>query len=314
MAAKDVKFSRDARERIMKGVDILASYKVVVTGTHPEYHTKETLDALQAYTETGGRLMYLGGNGFYWRVALSDAVPGAIEVRRTEGGIRTWPAEPGEYYHAFDGAYGGLWRRSDRPPTAEAYDDDQYVADALAVLDATGTREAVLVGLSRGGRWAVELAATRPERFLGAMLIDPALPFLAPLPREQANSFDEELDRSDGWAKFNRHYWLREYRDFLEFFASQAFSESHSTKQIEDMVGWGLETSPEALILTQLGAQPASREELEAARAHVDELVAGVGDGRFEVTASPHWALCHDCPARRRLCSHPKERTGGRLR
>jgi pimeloyl-ACP methyl ester carboxylesterase len=154
--------------------------------------------------------------------------------------------------------------RSDRPPTAEAYDDDQYVADALAVLDATGTREAVLVGLSRGSRWAVELAATRPERVLGAMLIDPALPFMAPLPREQSNSFDEELDRSDGWAKFNRHYWMREYRDFLEFFASQAFSESHSTKQIEDMVGWGLETSPEALTLTQLGAQPASRDEMEA--------------------------------------------------
>jgi pimeloyl-ACP methyl ester carboxylesterase len=154
--------------------------------------------------------------------------------------------------------------RSDRPRTAEAYDDDQYVADALAVLDATGTREAVLVGLSRGGRWSVELAAARPERVLGAMLIDPGLPFLAPLPREQNNSFDEELDRTDGWAKFNRHYWLREYRDFLEFFASQAFSESHSTKQIEDMVGWGLETSPETLILTQLGAQPASREEMEA--------------------------------------------------
>jgi pimeloyl-ACP methyl ester carboxylesterase len=154
--------------------------------------------------------------------------------------------------------------RSDRPRTAEAYDDDQYVADALAVLDATGTREAVLVGLSRGGRWSVELAAARPERVLGAMLIDPGLPFLAPLPREQSNSFNEELDRNDGWAKFNRHYWLREYRDFLEFFASQAFSESHSTKQIEDMVGWGLETSPETLILTQLGAQPASREEMEA--------------------------------------------------
>ena len=154
--------------------------------------------------------------------------------------------------------------RSDRPPTAEAYDDDQYVADALAVLDAAGTREAVLVGLSRGGRWAVELAACRPERVLGAVLIDPAVPFMAPLPPEQDNSFHEELDRSDGWAKFNRHYWLREYQDFLEFFASQAFSESHSTKQIEDMVGWGLETDPETLILTQLGAQPASREEMEA--------------------------------------------------
>ncbi|MFO1080953.1 MAG: DUF6605 domain-containing protein [Reyranellaceae bacterium] len=111
--AYDVVTDHDLHE---KGVELLASYKVVLTGTHPEYHTERTLDALQAYTEQGGRLMYLGGNGFYWRVALSDAVPGAIEVRRTEGGIRTWPAEPGEYYHAFDGAYGGLWRRSDRPP------------------------------------------------------------------------------------------------------------------------------------------------------------------------------------------------------
>lgn len=111
--AYDVVTDHDLHE---KGVDILSHYKVVMTGTHPEYHTANTLDALQAYTENGGRLMYLGGNGFYWRVALSEAVPGAIEVRRTEGGIRTWPAEPGEYYHAFDGAYGGLWRRSDRAP------------------------------------------------------------------------------------------------------------------------------------------------------------------------------------------------------
>ena len=99
-----------------EGTALLAPYKVVLTGTHPEYHTVETLDALQGYTETGGRLMYLGGNGFYWRVALSPKVPGAIEIRRTEGGIRTWAAEPGEYYHSFDDAYGGLWRRSDRAP------------------------------------------------------------------------------------------------------------------------------------------------------------------------------------------------------
>ncbi|HYD06790.1 MAG TPA: N,N-dimethylformamidase beta subunit family domain-containing protein [Reyranella sp.] len=99
-----------------EGVELLKPYKVVLTGTHPEYHTANTLDALQGYIDDGGRLMYLGGNGFYWRVALNDKVPGAIEVRRTEGGIRTWAAEPGEYYHAFDGAYGGLWRRSDRPP------------------------------------------------------------------------------------------------------------------------------------------------------------------------------------------------------
>jgi ATP-dependent helicase/nuclease subunit A len=55
------------------------------------------------------------------------------------------------------------------------------------------------------------------------------------------------------------------------------------------------------------------RKELDAARAHLGELVAGVREGRFEVTASPHWALCNDCPAREHLCSHPKELTGRRL-
>jgi len=111
--AFDVITDHDLHE---EGEALLAPYNVVLTGTHPEYHTVETLDALQTYTETGGRLMYLGGNGFYWRVALSDKVPGAIEIRRTEGGIRLWAAEAGEYYHSFDNAYGGLWRRSDRAP------------------------------------------------------------------------------------------------------------------------------------------------------------------------------------------------------
>ena len=79
-----------------EGVEFLSNYKVVLTGSHPEYWTQIGRAAMDGYLRAGGRLMYLGGNGFYWRVALSDAVPGAIEVRRTEGGIRTWPAEPGE--------------------------------------------------------------------------------------------------------------------------------------------------------------------------------------------------------------------------
>jgi len=39
-----------------------------------------------------------------------------IEIRRAEGGIRAWQAEPGEYYHMLDGQLGGMWRRSRRPP------------------------------------------------------------------------------------------------------------------------------------------------------------------------------------------------------
>jgi N,N-dimethylformamidase len=101
-----------------EGTELLRQYKCVLTGSHPEYHTAETLNAVRDYIGTGGRLCYLGGNGFYWRIAVSDLVPGVTEVRRAEGGIRAWAAEPGEYYHALDAAYGGLWRRNGRPPQA----------------------------------------------------------------------------------------------------------------------------------------------------------------------------------------------------
>jgi len=103
-----------------EGVALLKPYRAVLTGSHPEYHTSGTLDALATYTREGGRLAYLGGNGFYWRVARDKAMPWAIELRRAEGGIRTWAAEPGEYYHQLDGQYGGLWRRNRRPPQALA--------------------------------------------------------------------------------------------------------------------------------------------------------------------------------------------------
>ncbi len=99
-----------------EGVALLAGYKCVLTGSHPEYHTPRTLDALAAYVGQGGRLCYLGGNGFYWRIAVSDAVPDVLEVRRAEGGIRAWDAAPGEGHHQLDGGYGGLWRRLGRPP------------------------------------------------------------------------------------------------------------------------------------------------------------------------------------------------------
>ncbi|KST68502.1 N,N-dimethylformamidase beta subunit family domain-containing protein [Mastigocoleus testarum] len=109
----DVITDEDLHEQ---GFSLIESYKVVLTTTHPEYHTKQSLDALKDYSENGGNLMYLGGNGFYWRIAKHQELDGVYEVRRAEGGIRAWAAEPGEYYHSFDGTYGGLWRRNGRPP------------------------------------------------------------------------------------------------------------------------------------------------------------------------------------------------------
>lgn len=99
-----------------EGAALLSRYAVVLTGQHPEYHSTATLNAIAAYLDGGGRLMYMGGNGFYWKVVPHPDGPWALEIRRAEGGIRAWAAEPGEAHHSFDGSYGGLWRRLGRPP------------------------------------------------------------------------------------------------------------------------------------------------------------------------------------------------------
>ncbi|QEX24134.1 large subunit of N,N-dimethylformamidase [Hypericibacter adhaerens] len=99
-----------------EGLSLLSRYPVVLTGSHPEYHSTQMLDALQGYLQRGGRLMYLGANGFYWRIAFHPELSGVIELRRTEDGVRDWQAEPGEYVMSFTGEYGGLWRRIGRPP------------------------------------------------------------------------------------------------------------------------------------------------------------------------------------------------------
>jgi pimeloyl-ACP methyl ester carboxylesterase/predicted glycosyltransferase len=151
----------------------------------------------------------------------------------------------------FDGRGNG---RSDRPMTVEAYAEREFAADALGVMDATGAERAVVVGLSAGALWGVLLAAEHPERVAGAVFIGPA----APVARARAHAtkpFDEPLDSYEGWDKYNRHYWLENHRDFLEFFFRKAFTEPHSTKQIEDCVGWGLDTTGETLALTYLGRE-----------------------------------------------------------
>ncbi len=134
--------------------------------------------------------------------------------------------------------------RADRPETAEAYSDREYVDDAIAVLDAAGMDRAVVVGVSLGGRHALQLAAWYPERAAGVVAIGTALPW--PVPPD----FEEPKDSYEDWGKANRHYWLADYRGWVEFFMSQVFTEPHSIKQQEDGVNWGLETRAETLLLT----------------------------------------------------------------
>ena len=99
-----------------EGAELLKPYRCLITGSHPEYHSTAMLDGIGNYLDQGGRLMYLGGNGFYWRIGIRDDKLGVIEVRRAEDGTRAWMSPVGEYYQSFNGEYGGLWRRNGRPP------------------------------------------------------------------------------------------------------------------------------------------------------------------------------------------------------
>ncbi len=167
----------------------------------------------------------------------------------------------------FDGRGNG---RSDAPQGGDAYSPLEFAEDAVAVMDATGVEKAVVVSLSAGANWALILAAGRPERVLGAAFIGPATPF-GPAHLERArHSFDDVLDSDEEWAKYNCHYWMRDYRSFLEFFWSKGFTEPHSTKQIEDCVEWGLETNPETLIATVEGLNSVGPPEV------VRQLLAGL--------------------------------------
>ena len=106
----------------------------------------------------------------------------------------------------FDGRGNG---RSDRPIDPEAYREEEFAADALAVLDATATDRAVVVSLSRGAERSLLLAAAHPERVEKMAFIAPALPLPPAVSRSTATrEFREPHETYDGWEKFNRHYWL----------------------------------------------------------------------------------------------------------
>jgi N,N-dimethylformamidase len=99
-----------------EGTELLTPYLAVATGTHPEYYSTAMLDAVESYLDGGGRLAYLGANGFYWRVAFDPVRPGVMEVRRGQGGSRAWESAPGEGHLALSGERCGLWRHLGRSP------------------------------------------------------------------------------------------------------------------------------------------------------------------------------------------------------
>jgi N,N-dimethylformamidase len=117
-----------------EGLSSIEDYNVILTGAHPEYWSTQMWKAMVAFQHNGGRLMYLGGNGFYWRSAFHPTKPWLMEVRRTETGARYSETPAGEGFHSYTGEYGGTWRRIGVPPqtlvgigtTATGFDASSY--------------------------------------------------------------------------------------------------------------------------------------------------------------------------------------------
>lgn len=173
----DVVTDEDLHE---EGLRLLGRYDVILTGTHPEYHTANMIKALQGFTDRGGRLMYLGGNGFYWVVSFNEDMPGIMECRRSEAGIRPWEPGHGQFYHAFTGEYGGLWRRNGHPPnhlcgvgmTSQGFDiSEPYVVSPAAadpraafIFEGIEGRRIGAFGLAGGGAAGLEVDRADPAQ------------------------------------------------------------------------------------------------------------------------------------------------------
>ena len=161
--------------------------------------------------------------------------------------------------------------RSDRPEDVAQYTREQLTGDALAVLDRTDTRRAMVVALSRGNEEALDLAGEHPERVVAWVAISPSIGGLGRHYAARARAFAEwEQDHGDddGWGRYNRFSWVRDYSGFLDFFFHQLVPEAHSTKLIEDLLGWGSMTDGITLGRAEVSRVPGPRS--------VEERCAGV--------------------------------------
>ena len=161
-----------------EGLACLEPYACVVTGSHPEYYTTRMWETVRAYTEAGGRLMYMGGNGFFWHIAHHESLPGVIEVRKADVS-RNWENEPGERHLAFSGEFSGGLRTGGRPPQellgvgmeAMGFDrgapyvrgPDSFDPRAAFIFEGVGAEESIgEFGLMTGGAAGIEIDRAEP--------------------------------------------------------------------------------------------------------------------------------------------------------
>ncbi len=166
--------------------------------------------------------------------------------------------------------------RSDRCRDPRRYDVDETARDCLAVMDATGTERALMVGLSKGAQYTLELGRIAPQRMTGAVLIGPLFPYT---PSHHSLLFNRLTFRYyftrwsfpfyRWWGHMNANHWLEDFPAYVEWFISRCVPEPHSSKAIEDGIGWGLETDPATMIAAAGG-------DIHRGRSALRELARGL--------------------------------------
>ncbi len=177
---------------------------------------------------------------------------------------------------------------SDRCRDPRRYGSEEFARDCLAVMDATDTDRAVAASWSRGAHFQLEMSRLAPERFAGAAFIGPMFPYtpshwsILASPRTLP-TFRRPAPAYRWWARFNANHWRQDYPEFAEWFISRFLPEPHSTKAIEDGVGWALETDPETLIATAEGGVQHRRRALRRLAKNIDCPVLVIQGDRDKV-------------------------------
>jgi pimeloyl-ACP methyl ester carboxylesterase/predicted glycosyltransferase len=187
--------------------------------------------------------------------------------------------------------------RSGRSTDPAQYTAERRVGDVIALLDETATERAALVGVSQGGRIAVQVAAGHPDRIDGVVAIAPTFGFTMDHEMGQAIlRFNEDHGRDEGVWRYNQHSWQRDFEGFIRFFIGACFNEPHSSKAYDDGVAYALETNADVLTAHVLGNAASLRSEASFAETAAKVrcpvmLIHGTSDevcpSEWSVTAAP---------------------------
>ena len=179
--------------------------------------------------------------------------------------------------------------RSDRCRDPQRYGPAEFARDCLAVMDETGTERAVMVASRAAPSTCSSWLARRPSGWPAPHSLARCSPTRPRIGRScfiraQPPCFRRPLHIYRWWGRMNAVHWMEDYPEFAEWFISRCLPEPHSTKGIEDGVGWALDTDPETLIATALGTWLRDRRTLRGLARNLDCPVLVVHGDRDKIT------------------------------